>query len=321
MATPGIAPSFYADFQGLNRLQSAAGRQDPQALREAARQFEGLFTAMMLKSMRDASLGTGLGDSQETQTYQEMYDQQLSLQMAQGKGLGLAEMLMQQLTRSAAAASAAGSAGAKSPAIRGAASPVIGATSSAITGANSGAIPSVNSSAATGTAGSAAVSGASTTQQVNFVRALEPLAQSAGSSLGVAPDTLIAQAALETGWGSKLPADASGRSSSNLFGVKAGTGWHGASVQSLTTEYQQGTPVSTPAAFRSYDNSAQSVGDYVSLLRSSPRYASALGTGNDARAFASGLQRGGYATDPDYVNKLAATVSTLRQLRAASLKT
>src|SRR5476649_1258793 len=107
MAAPTIAPSFYADFQGLERLRASAGRQDPQALREAARQFEGLFTAMMLKSMREGSLGGGLGDSQETQTYQEMYDQQLALQMAHGKGLGLAEMLMQQLTRASAAQAAA----------------------------------------------------------------------------------------------------------------------------------------------------------------------------------------------------------------------
>jgi flagellar protein FlgJ len=104
MSSPPVAPSFYADFQGLDRLRASAARQDPQALREAARQFEGLFTAMMLKSMREASLGSGMGDSQETQTYQDMYDQQLALQMAHGKGLGLADMLMQQLTRSNARA-------------------------------------------------------------------------------------------------------------------------------------------------------------------------------------------------------------------------
>jgi len=295
MAAPTVAPSFYADFQGLDRLRASAGRQDPQALREAARQFEGLFTAMMLKSMREGSLGGGLGDSQETQTYQEMYDQQLALQMAHGKGLGLAEMLMQQLTRATAAHTASSAA----------ASPAAGTTASPAT--------STPPAAAAG----ARISSA---QRVDFVRSMESMAQSAGSSLGVAPDTLIAQAALETGWGRNVPTDASGRSSSNLFGVKASDSWHGASVAATTTEYQQGAPASTQAAFRSYDNTAQSVGDYVSLLRTSPRYASALGAGSDAHAFASGLQRGGYATDPDYVNKLVATVATLRQLRAAALK-
>jgi flagellar protein FlgJ len=295
MAAATIAPSFYADFQGLDRLRASAGRQDPQALREAARQFEGLFTAMMLKSMREGSLGGGLGDSQETQTYQEMYDQQLALQMAHGKGLGLAEMLMQQLTRANAAHAA--SAPAAGPAPGTAASPAASTPPAAAAGAR-----------------------ISSTQRVDFVRSMESVAQSAGNSLGVAPDTLIAQAALETGWGRNLPTDASGRSSSNLFGVKAGDSWHGASVPATTTEYQQGAPVSTQAAFRSYDDTAQSVGDYVSLLRTSPRYASALGAGSDVHAFASGLQRGGYATDPDYVNKLVATVATLRQMRAAALK-
>jgi peptidoglycan hydrolase FlgJ len=291
MSAPTVAPSFYADFQGLDRLRASAARQDPAALREAARQFEGLFTAMMLKSMREASLGSGMGDSEETKTYQDMYDQQLALQLAHGKGLGLANMLMQQLTRAQAAHSTAASAG-------------------AATGSTSPATPA-------STAGDDRISSA---QRADFVRAIEPLAQSAGSSLGVAPDTLIAQAALETGWGRNMPADSSGRSSSNLFGVKAGDSWRGAAVEATTTEYDQGTPVSTRAAFRSYGDAAQSVGDYVSLLRGSPRYAGALGAGSDVQAFGAGLQRGGYATDPDYVNKLVATVATLRQLRAAALK-
>jgi flagellar protein FlgJ len=279
MSAPTVSPSFYADFQGLDRLRASAARQDPQALREAARQFEGLFTAMMLKSMRQASLGNGLGDSEETKTYQDMYDQQLSLQLAHGKGLGLADMLMQQLTRAQAA----------------------------------------HSSAAAAPAGTGADK-VTSEQRASFVRSLEPLAQSAGNSLGVAPDTLIAQAALETGWGRNMPADSAGRSSANLFGIKAGDSWHGASVAATTTEFDQGTPVSTQAAFRSYGGAAQSAEDYVSLLRNSPRYAGALGAGSNVQAFGSGLQRGGYATDPDYVNKLVATVATLRQLRAAALK-
>src|ERR1700684_3872209 len=259
MSAPTVSPSFYADFQGLDRLRASAARQDPQALREAARQFEGLFTAMMLKSMREASLGTGLGDSEETKTYQDMYDQQLALQMAHGKGLGLADMLMQQLTRATAAHPSA-------------AAPT--------TPASATAVPVMSA------AGADKISSA---QQASFVRTLEPLAQSAGSSLGVAPDTLIAQAALETGWGRNMPADASGRSSSNLFGVKAGNSWQGASTQAMTTEYVQGTPTTTQAAFRSYADESQSVGDYVSLLRGSARYAGALDTGSNVTAFANGL--------------------------------
>ena len=294
MSSPTVAPSFYADFQGLDRLRASAARQDPQALREAARQFEGLFTAMMLKSMREASLGSGLGDSEETKTYQDMYDQQLALQMAHGKGLGLADMLMQQLTRANAAHPSAAALTARASAT-----------------APTAAVP------VTSAAGADKISSA---QQASFVRTLEPLAQSAGQSLGVAPDTLIAQAALETGWGRNMPTDSNGRSSSNLFGVKAGDSWRGAAVQANTTEYDQGTPSTTRAAFRSYGDPSQSMGDYVSLLQTSPRYAGALGAGSDVHAFANGLQRGGYATDPNYVNKLVATVATLRQLRAAGLK-
>jgi flagellar protein FlgJ len=234
-----------------------------------------------------------MGDSEETKTYQDMYDQQLALQMAHGKGLGLADMLMQQLTRANAAHASA-------------AAPATPA---------SAAVP-----AATPAGGAAGTDKISSAQQASFVRSLEPLAQSAGQSLGVAPDTLIAQAALETGWGRNMPTDSNGRSSSNLFGVKAGESWSGAAVQASTTEYVQGTPATTRAAFRSYGDAAQSVGDYVSLLQTSPRYAGALGTGSDVHAFANGLQRGGYATDPDYVNKLVATVATLHQLRAAGLK-
>jgi flagellar protein FlgJ len=213
--------------------------------------------------------------------------------MAHGKGLGLAEMLMQQLTRANAAHGSA-----------------------AVPAAAASTAPA----AATPVAGAAGPDKISSAQQASFVRTLEPLAQSAGQSLGVAPDTLIAQAALETGWGRNMPTDSNGRSSSNLFGVKAGDSWRGAAVQASTTEYDQGTPSTTRAAFRSYGDAAQSVGDYVSLLQTSPRYAGALGAGTDVHAFANGLQRGGYATDPNYVNKLVATVATLRQLRAAGLK-
>jgi peptidoglycan hydrolase FlgJ len=291
MSAPTVSPGFYADFQGLDRLRASAARQDPQALREAAQQFEGLFTAMMLKSMREASLGSGMGDSEETKTYQDMYDQQLALQMAHGKGLGLADMLMQQLTRSQSAHGAASTSAGSAPG-------------------------GVSAPAPAGTE----TEPATTAQRASFVRSLTPLAQAAGNSLGVAPDTLIAQAALETGWGRNVPADSSGRSSSNLFGIKATDSWRGASVQASTTEFDQGTPSSTQAAFRSYGSAAQSVGDYVSLLRGSSRYAGALDTGSDVQAFGSGLQRGGYATDPDYVNKLVATVATLRQMRAAALK-
>jgi flagellar protein FlgJ len=103
-----------------------------------------------------------------------------------------------------------------------------------------------------------------------------------------------------------------GRSSFNLFGIKAGGGWQGESTHADTHEFQDGRLQKVAAEFRSYESPEQSLGDYVKLLQSSPRYAAALGTGSDAAAFARALQSGGYATDPDYANKLAAIAARLK---------
>ena len=302
MSTNGVNnASFYADFGALSALKKdIKGGNDPQAIREAARQFESLFTDMMLKAMREAKLGDGLGDSEESKLYQDMYDQQLALQMSQGKGLGLADLLVQQLMRSAATSSAS------------AASPT-GAPAGA-----SGAPGAANGPAATTgspTPAPAPVSSATHAQKFSFVQMLMPYAQRAGAQLGVAPDSLIAQAALETGWGQHIPSG-SGGSSNNLFGVKAGGGWHGASVASTTLEYEQGAPLSSTQNFRAYSSLQQGMNDYVSLLQGAAALQPALGTGADVTAFASALQRGGYATDPHYAAKLTATAGLVQSLRA-----
>jgi flagellar protein FlgJ len=297
--------SFYADFGALTALKKDVKANDPQALRTAARQFESLFTDMMLKAMREAKLGDGLGDSQATDFYQDMYDQQLSLQMSQGKGLGLADLLVQQLTRGAAAASAAGAAVSSAASSADAASSGDSTASAAATAAPNGAsaLP--------------AAKGVPTAQRIGFIRALAPYAQRAAAQLGISPDGLIAQAALETGWGRHVPASG-GVSSNNLFGIKAGATWSSGSVQAATTEYQQAVPIAQAASFRAYSSLQQGVNDYVSLLRNHAAYQSALGTGADVGAFADALQRGGYATDPDYVAKLTATAAEVQALRPAA---
>jgi flagellar protein FlgJ len=156
-----------------------------------------------------------------------------------------------------------------------------------------------------------------------FIEKMLPQAEAAGRELGVDPRAIIAQAALETGWGTSQPADATGNSH-NLFGIKAGAGWKGASVASATTEFDGGVAGTEVARFRAYGSAEASVNDYVSLLRDNPRYAAALNTGGDVHAFATALQRGGYATDPDYANKLVTVAgqiqSVQRQAVAASLK-
>jgi flagellar protein FlgJ len=303
---PVANAAFYADFSGLTALKRDVKANDPQAIREAARQFESLFTDMMLKSMRAAKLGDGLGDSQETDLYQDMYDQQIALQMSQGRGLGLADMLVQQLTRSGAIKAGAGAAAGAS-----------GATGvgGAAAGAAGSAAPAAAPGSTTAPAASAAAP-ASHAARIGFIRQLEPYARHAAAQLGVSADNLIAQAALETGWGQHVPAGGAG-SSNNLFGVKAGASWSGAAVSASTTEYAGGTASSVPQSFRAYSSIQQGVNDYVTLLQRSPLFRQALGTGADVGAFASALQRGGYATDPDYVSKLVATADTVRALRAS----
>jgi flagellar rod assembly protein/muramidase FlgJ len=149
------------------------------------------------------------------------------------------------------------------------------------------------------------------TSQQDFIAQLWPHAEAAGRELGVDPRTLIAHAALETGWGKNVPCNPDGTCSYNLFGVKATGRWHGAAVGVNTVEYQDGVAVRQRASFRSYDSPADSFRDYATLIKSSPRYAAAVGSGNDAAAFANALQQGGYATDPNYASKLAAVADRL----------
>jgi flagellar protein FlgJ len=149
------------------------------------------------------------------------------------------------------------------------------------------------------------------TSPEDFVQQLWPCAEAAGRELGVDPTHLLAQAALETGWGKSLPCDASGSPSFNFFGIKAGADWTGDTVAQRTLEFQGGVPVPQVAQFRAYDSAQASFRDYVALLRDNPRYAAALNTGNDAKAFATALQRGGYATDPAYAQKIASIAQNL----------
>lgn len=289
MSNGTVAPTYYADFSGLEGLKRNVKADDPKAIRAVAQQFESLFTSMMLKSMRAAKLGEGLGDSQQSDLYQDMYDQQVALKISQGKGIGLADMLVQQLTRAGAAKAAAG----------------------AISG------PSATGGAATAPAAAAAPA-VTDAQKIGFVQQLTPLATQAGAQLGVSADTLIAQAALETGWGRHVPAASSGGSSQNLFGVKAGASWSGAATTALTSEYGPAGATTVSQSFRAYSSVQQGVNDYVTLLQRNSRYQGALGTGSDVNAFASALSSGGYATDPDYAQKLQATAANVKALRSAA---
>ena len=267
MASEKIAPQVYTDINGLSGLKLGAKAQTPEALREAARQFESIFTRMMLKSMREASGGDQLFDTQQSGFYRDMFDDQISVDLSRGHGLGLAEQLVEQMVRAGIV---------KSP----------------------DAPPAAANFSATG--------------PQDFVKQLLPSAVLAGQQLGVDPNTLLAHAALETGWGRSMPTAANGQGSNNLFGVKAGANWRGESVGSMTVEFDQGGAQRRSERFRVYDTPAASFQDYVALLRGNPRYAAALGQGSNAAGFAGALQQAGYATDPRYAEKLVAITQQVR---------
>jgi len=281
----------YTDLNALTTLKRGAAQRDPAAIRKVAEQFESMFTRMMLKSMRDAVGTDPLFGSDQQKMYQEMADDQLSVQLSKGKGLGLADMLMRQLQKMGVQGADAAAAG-KHPAASTQRTPT-----------------SVSAYSATQDIGAASSTSA---LKSDFIKRMLPHAQEAAAQLGTDPRALIAQAALETNWGRHLPHDGAGRSSHNLFGIKAGADWSGAAVAAATREFSGGASGRTTAAFRAYATPGQSFQDYVALLRGNPRYAAALNTGSDIHAFASALQRGGYATDPDYVHKISAIAHTIQ---------
>lgn len=292
MAAPVDNASFYANFAELNALKRDAKTQSKDSLRAAAQQFESLFTQMMLKSMRDAtkSVGDQLTGSDTVDFYQSMYDQQLASQLSKGKGLGLADMLVQQLTRSGLVKDS-------------------NAASSSTTVSTAGA-----TAASAAPATTSQTSTTSAADREEFVRGLWPHAEHAAQTLGVDPGALVAQAALETGWGKNVPCKADGSSSYNLFGIKSSADWNGRSTDASTTEFEQGTAVRKVEKFKSYDSAAECFADYANLLNGSSRYSASRNTGSNIDRFAQALQQGGYATDPQYANKLKAVARTVNAL-------
>ena len=274
----------WTDLSGFSALRQSAQNDAKSALPVVAKQFESIFTQMMLKSMRDASAGDGLFDSQGGDAWRDMFDQQLSIELSQhGNGLGIAQMLMRQL---------GGSTGTH--------------------GADAGTVAAVDDNwrqRLRSVAGAARAVGSQALQSLpedaqEFVQQLAPYAQRAAEKLGVSVRAVLAQAALETQWGQHMPVHANGDSSNNLFGMKVGSSWDGAKVSVPTLEFEGGVAVRRSALFRSYANPAQSFDDYARLLADNPRYAAALNHGDDVIGFARGLVNGGYATDPAYAQKI-----------------
>jgi flagellar protein FlgJ len=289
MSVSSIGPEAYTDLAGLAALKRGANTQDQASVREAARQFETVFARMLLSSMRAASPGDPLFDSNESGFYRDMFDDQLAMELSRGRGLGLAEMLVEQLVRAGVVPD-------------GEAAP-----------------PKVMGSGDVAASAPAAPRHGTAAPQ-EFVERFRPLAEAAAQRLGVAPETIIAHAALETGWGRHAPARTDGGSSFNFFGIKAAGGWSGPQVAASTVEFEGGEPQQRVERFRAYQSPQAAVDDYVRLVGGSPRYAAARGTGDDTASFARALQAGGYATDPDYARKLEAVAASVRQILDQGLK-
>jgi flagellar protein FlgJ len=294
------------DTNSLNGLKNSAKAGTPAAMKEAATQFEAMFINMMMKSMRDATPQEGMLDNQQTKTFTTMLDQQTSQNLAK-RGVGLADVLVRQLS--------ANQMGQQALAIG-----ADGMGGDAAAGAGR-LTPSLNNAAAMYGNGAALGSGAAaaskapplpaTTEsgrvQAPHVRAfqekLHEHAHAAEQTTGVPAKFMLGQAALETGWGKRMIKNADGSNSNNLFGIKAGASWKGKVATAVTTEYVNGKPQTKVEKFRAYDSPADSFRDYANMIAKNPRYEKVIGS-SDAATFAHGLQRAGYATDPNYAAKL-----------------
>ncbi|MCP5158873.1 MAG: flagellar assembly peptidoglycan hydrolase FlgJ [Gammaproteobacteria bacterium] len=295
----------YTNLQGLSGLRRKAQQNSPEALHKAAQQFEAVFIQMMLKSMRDASPGDGgLLDSDQTRFYREMFDQQLALSMAQQSKLGLGDAIVRQLGGEQTGSPAPPT----SPTTIGDPLAVLRQVQHIRSNVR---MPSSLPKPAPFTALAKTPSSYSVddapfepSSPVAFVRRMWPHAQDAARQLGVVPEVLIAQAAHETGWGKSVPRFADGRTSHNLFGIKAHRGWQGARVVNSTLEFVDGVAVRQRDGFRAYRSYSESFNDYVNFLQVNPRYQEALTLVGDGAAYLNALQQAGYATDPKYARKI-----------------
>ena len=307
-------------------------KSSPQRIEEVSRQLESQFTQMLVKCMRDAG-GSDPMFPEQNQTYRDLYDRQLSDLLSQGKGLGLAPMIAKQLNggKPLDAAKPTGRAGLIDPAptqLRSQAAfyarfPAGGRSTDTLNAISGHEGRSHGNPVTTGRDNSDVAlidsRACDEVQQVaqtdpsafpvgspeQFVAKIWPHAQRAAKELGVDPRALVAQAALETGWGRRGIRGHDGHNANNLFGIKA-AGWRGERVSTSTHEYVDGQRRVERADFRAYASPAESFADYVRLLKTSPRYQRVLNAGDDVHRFASELQRAGYATDPSYARKIYA---------------
>jgi len=284
-STPALSPlpadtsaaTTYTDVNGLEALKVDPNSE--KSITAVAQQVEAMFLQMMLKSMRDASMGSDL-DSNEMGMYQDMFDKQIALTMSQHEDLGIAALLRRQTH-------------------------------------GKGGAPAVKGALGAGETAAAQPAGPGPTP-AEFVSRVMPSIQRAADELGVDARGLLAQAALETGWGSRMPRAADGSPSHNLFGIKAGDEWSGSRAAADTVEFSNGVATTRRTAFRAYGSIDESVADFAKLLKNSPRYREVIASGGDTQAYVDSIGKSGYATDPQYADKLNKILNS-GALRAALL--
>lgn len=273
--------SVYTDFQGIENLKTRARDDQEGTLDEVAQQFESLLMHQMLKTMRQANLSEGIMDSDQTKFYQDMYDQQISVHLAENGGMGLSDLIKSQL----------GGGRDNIPSIDGGQELKPLSMSDIIQ-----AVKPLKDKVSVET---------NFDSPEDFIKELRPWAEKAAAEIGLSGDALLAQAALETGWGKGIMKTPSEDSSHNLFGIKADSRWDGAKVKHVTLEFEEGIPSRKNEAFRAYESFKDSFNDYVDFIQSNPRYSTAVDMAADPKAYFNALQEAGYATDPNYAEKLS----------------
>ncbi|EWG67291.1 Peptidoglycan hydrolase FlgJ [Enterobacter sp. DC4] len=294
-SNPLITQGAAFDQHSLDKLKLAAENNSPGAMKAAARQMEGLFVQMMLKSMRDASFKGGMLDSEQSSMFTSMYDQQIAQNIASTGKMGFADLFMAQVTGHRPA-----------PTIT--SSPEV----------PSGSIPIPLRS--TVPFRLAHVSGQKAQDHeddenhrdsTSFISRLLAPAMAVARHSGIPHQLIIAQAALESGWGNREIPTQSGKPSHNLFGIKATPDWQGKTTQITTTEYKDGVPYKVKGDFKVYASYTEALSDYVALLKNNPRYRNVLQSSSPELA-AKALQHAGYATDPGYAKKLIGIINQVK---------
>jgi flagellar protein FlgJ len=278
------------DARSLQALRHDAARDPKVAAKEAAKQFEALFMQELMKSMRAAQVGSGLFDNDASRMGTEMLDAQMATSFA-GRPGGLSEMIARQLERQMGLN--------PGPIPKPDTQPLVLQTpEQAARAARAPRIPEKTAAA--------------------FVQQHEKAAVAAERASGIPASFMLAQAGHESGWGRHEIRRADGTPAHNLFGIKAGANWKGPVAEVTTTEYVNGEPRRMVQRFRAYASHAESFADYAALMKTQPRYQAVVAAGNDPRAFAQGLQRAGYATDPRYADKLSGAIATTQRLRGVT---